>query len=30
MESKGNGGTGTVTCTLRGQSRSAAATFSIG
>jgi hypothetical protein len=30
MESKGSGGTGTVTCSLRGQSKSAAATFTIG
>jgi hypothetical protein len=30
MESRGSGGTGTVVCTLRGQSRSATATFFIG
>ena len=30
MESKGSGGTGTVTCTLRGQSKSATAHFTIG
>jgi hypothetical protein len=30
MESKGSGGTGTVNCTLRGQSKSATANFSIG
>jgi hypothetical protein len=30
MESKGSGGNGTVTCTLRGQSKSATANFSIG
>jgi hypothetical protein len=30
MESRGSGGTGTVTCTLRGQNKSAAASFAIG
>jgi hypothetical protein len=30
MESKGSGGTGTVTCTLRGQSKSATVSFAIG
>jgi hypothetical protein len=30
MESKGSGGMGCVTCTLRGQSKSATASFSIG
>jgi hypothetical protein len=30
MESKGSGGTGTVTCTLHGQSKGAVATFTIG
>jgi hypothetical protein len=30
MESKGSGGTGTVMCTLRGRSKSAMVTFSIG
>jgi hypothetical protein len=30
MESKGSGGTGTVTCTLRGQNKSATADFTMG